>query len=90
MLQCAVLFCGVLQCDAVCCRVLYWVAVCVAVCCSVLQCVALFYSVCYSVLQCVAVCCNDSCKRVLCCSDVNKVHDAYNICVLPFMYIHIM
>ena len=46
----------VLQCVAVCCRVLPCVAVCfcvlpcVAVCCSVLQCVA----VCCSVLQCVA------------------------------------
>jgi len=53
-------YCSVLQRDAVCCSVLQCVAAwcsvlqCVAVCCSVLQCVA----VCCSVLQCVAVCCS--------------------------------
>jgi len=47
----------VLQCVAVCCRVVQ----CVAVCCSVLQCAA----VCYSVLQCVAIV---SHCVVVCCS----------------------
>jgi len=64
-----VVYCKVLQRDAVCCSVLQHVVTkgspsadpdedgvlqCVAVCCNVLQCVA----VCCSVLQCVAVCCS--------------------------------
>jgi len=53
-----------MQCDAVCCSVMRWVAVCcgmlqcVAVCCRVLQSVALCCSVCCSMLQCVALLCS--------------------------------
>ena len=69
--------CSVLQCSAVCCRVLQFccsvhtmkaidievAGMCLEVCCSVLQCVA----VCRSVLQCSAVCCSVlQCGAVLC------------------------
>jgi len=61
-----------MQCVAVCCSVLQYVAVslyieqteCVAACCSVLQRIA----VCCSVLQCVAVCCSVVQCVAMCCS----------------------
>jgi len=58
LLQCVAVCCRVLQCVAVCCGVLQCVvgALCIFLnrsCCSVLQSIA----VCCSVLQCVAVCC---------------------------------
>jgi len=59
ILCCRVVWCSMLQWDAVCCSVLQWGAVC----CSVLQCVAVNCSA----SQCVTVCCSalQCVKRVL-------------------------
>jgi len=60
VLQCAVVYCSVLQCDEVLSRatcqkrVVRCVLQCVAVCCSVLQCVTARCGV----LQCAVVCCS--------------------------------
>jgi len=69
MLQCVAVCCRVLQCSVVCRSVLQYVAVC----CSVLQCVAVCYSVLYcvavwcNVLQCIAVCCGVLPCATVCC-----------------------
>ena len=57
MLQCATVFCSVLQCVAVCVALFCTVLYCVAQCCSELQFVAVFPECC-SAMQCVATCCS--------------------------------
>jgi len=70
VLQCAEVYCNVLQCIAVCCSVLQYAAAC----CSMLQCVAQCCSVlhnaavCCTMLQCVAQCCSVLHNAAVCCT----------------------
>jgi len=81
MLQCAAVCCSVLPYVAVCCRILQ----CAAVCCSVLP----YVAVCCRMLQCVAVCCSVLPYVEVCCSALQCV----SICcrmfpLFPWVTVH--